>query len=187
MPTITWEKTQLEDVKSLVVCVVGTLHVDTLTVEKKLVLTYRNTIAGQCWTNPWPAVPDWTLMPECRCRTEAADYRRKCRCRTNFFPAFRHSVIYLWQKMSPGFPHHLTARSTSIGCLAVNRIDNRNFFNFFFLQYVRYSTLRHLPLLKFHCVGGCWDQTQDCCDFGIDSEISNHLAKSHPHRIEYVQ
>ncbi len=37
--------------------------------------------AGQCWTNPWPTVPDWTLMPECRCRTEAADYRKKCRCR----------------------------------------------------------------------------------------------------------
>jgi hypothetical protein len=42
----------------------------------------------------WPAeempMPDWTLMPECRCRTEAADYRKKCRCRTNFSPAFRH-------------------------------------------------------------------------------------------------
>ncbi len=52
MPTITWEKTQLEDVKSLVVCVVGTLHVYTLTVEKALVLTYVNIIAGQCRTNP---------------------------------------------------------------------------------------------------------------------------------------
>jgi hypothetical protein len=29
-------------------------------------------------------------MPECRCRTEADDYRKKCRCRTNFYPAFRH-------------------------------------------------------------------------------------------------
>ncbi len=48
------------------------------------------TIAGQCRTNPWPAVPDWTLMPECRCRTEAANYRKKCRFRTDFFPAFRH-------------------------------------------------------------------------------------------------
>jgi hypothetical protein len=35
------------------------------------------------------AVPDWTLMPECRCRTEEADCRKKCRCRTNFRPAFR--------------------------------------------------------------------------------------------------
>jgi hypothetical protein len=45
VPTITWEKTQLEDVKLLVVCVVGTLHVHTLTVEKTLVLTYVNIIA----------------------------------------------------------------------------------------------------------------------------------------------
>ncbi len=29
-------------------------------------------------------------MPECRCRTEAADYRKKYRCRTNFSPAFRY-------------------------------------------------------------------------------------------------
>jgi hypothetical protein len=43
MPTITWAKTQLEDVKSLEMCVVGTLHVYTLTVEKTLVLTYVNT------------------------------------------------------------------------------------------------------------------------------------------------
>jgi hypothetical protein len=45
--------------------------------------------AGQCRPNPWSAVPDWTLMPEYQCRTEAADYRKKCRCRTNFSPAFR--------------------------------------------------------------------------------------------------
>ncbi len=29
-------------------------------------------------------------MPECRCRTEVANYRKKCRCRTNFSLAFRH-------------------------------------------------------------------------------------------------
>jgi hypothetical protein len=52
MPTITWEKTQLEDVKLLVVCVVGSLHVRTLTAEKTLVLTYGNTIAGQCRIYP---------------------------------------------------------------------------------------------------------------------------------------
>jgi hypothetical protein len=33
-------------------------------------------------------------MPECRCRTEGADYRKKCRCRTNFSPAFRHDFQY---------------------------------------------------------------------------------------------
>jgi hypothetical protein len=25
----------------------------------------------------------------------------------------------------------------------------------------------HLPPLRFHCVGGCWDRTQLSCDFGI--------------------
>jgi hypothetical protein len=30
-------------------------------------------------------------------------------------------------------------------------------FFLFFYFYVRYSTLLHLPPLRFHCVGGCWD------------------------------
>jgi hypothetical protein len=34
--------------------------------------------------------------------------------------------------------------------------------------YVRYSILLHLPPLRFHCVGGCWDRTQDSWgDYGI--------------------
>jgi hypothetical protein len=32
---------------------------------------------------------------------------------------------------------------------------------FFGIFYVLYSTLPHLPPLRFHCVGGCWDRTQD--------------------------
>ncbi len=51
------------------------------------------TIAEQCRTNPWPEIPDWTLIPECRCRTSAADYRKNIRCRTNFSPAFRYLHI----------------------------------------------------------------------------------------------
>ncbi len=38
---------------------------------------------------------------------------------------------------------------------------------FFFFLYVWYSTLLHLPPLRFHCVGGCWDRTQDICDNDI--------------------
>jgi hypothetical protein len=38
-----------------------------------------------------------------------------------------------------------------------------------FYFYVLYSTLLHLPPLSFPCVGGCWDRTPDCCDFGIGS------------------
>jgi len=38
---------------------------------------------------------------------------------------------------------------------------------------VRYSILIHLPPpLRFHCVGGCRDRTQDCCDFSIDSQTT---------------
>jgi hypothetical protein len=36
--------------------------------------------------------------------------------------------------------------------------------------YVRFSTLLHLLPLRFHWVGGCWDRTQGCCDFGGDSQ-----------------
>ncbi len=44
-----------------------------------------------------------------------------------------------------------------------------------------YSTLLHLPLLRFICAGGCWDQNQDCCDFCIDSQMFIHnSALSHP-------
>ncbi len=33
-------------------------------------LLYLLAIAGQCRTSPWLAVPDWSLMPEYRCRTD---------------------------------------------------------------------------------------------------------------------
>jgi hypothetical protein len=34
-------------------------------------------------------------------------------------------------------------------------------FFWIFSFYVRNSTLLLLPPLRFHCVGGCWDRTQD--------------------------
>ncbi len=33
-----------------------------------------------------------------------------------------------------------------------------------------YSSPLRLPSLRFHCVGGCRDRTQDCCNFVIDSQ-----------------
>jgi hypothetical protein len=35
-------------------------------------------------------------MPDYRCLTEAADYRKKCRCQTNFYPTFTYlfSISY---------------------------------------------------------------------------------------------
>ncbi len=46
---------------------------------------------------------------------------------------------------------------------------------YFFSFHVRYSTLLHLPPIRFH-----WDQTQDTCDYGIGCQGSNQSAISHP-------
>jgi hypothetical protein len=54
-----------------------------------------------------------------------------------------------------------TSKANTFGCLLA--IESRGFF-FSFSFYVSYSTLLHLPSLGFHCVRGCWDHTQDCCD-----------------------
>ena len=48
-----------------------------------------------------------------------------------------------------------------------SRLIKKGGFFGFFSFYVRYSTLLHLPPLRLHCVGGCWDQTQDSCNYGI--------------------
>jgi hypothetical protein len=42
-------------------------------------------------------------------------------------------------------------------------VFKEGFLEFFFS--VRYLTLLHLPPLGLQCVGGCWDQTQDRCDY----------------------
>jgi hypothetical protein len=55
----------------------------------------------------------------------------------------------------------------------------RRDFHFYFFRLL-YSTLLHLPPLKFHCFGRCWDRTQDCCDFGIGNRTLNYWARSHP-------
>ncbi len=49
-------------------------------------------------------------------------------------------------------------------------------------RYIRYSTLLRLPPLRFLYVGGCWDPTQDCCDFDIVSQTLKkvHLGKVMP-------
>jgi hypothetical protein len=50
----------------------------------------------------------------------------------------------------------------------------------FFLFSFLCTTLLHLPPLRFHGVGGCWDRTQHCCGLGLDSQNSNHSARFHP-------
>jgi hypothetical protein len=41
----------------------------------------------------------------------------------------------------------------------VTNFKQGDFLKFFY--YVLYSTLLYLPPLRFNCVGGCWDRTQD--------------------------
>jgi hypothetical protein len=42
--------------------------------------------------------------------------------------------------------------------------------------YISYSTLLHLPPLRFRCITGCWDRTQNCCDCGQTARSSNHSS-----------
>ena len=44
------------------------------------------------------------------------------------------------------------------------------FYFLFFYFFVPYSTLFHLPPLRFRCADGCWDRTQDRCNRCIDSQ-----------------
>ena len=55
------------------------------------------------------------------------------------------------------------------------------FLDFFIFMYVIQHSFICRPF-RVHCVGGCWDRTQDCCDFGIDRyKRYNHSARSPPH------
>jgi hypothetical protein len=44
-----------------------------------------------------------------------------------------------------------------------------NIFGVFFL-FELHSALLHLPPLRFQCADGCWDRTQDRCNWCIDSQ-----------------
>ncbi len=41
---------------------------------------------------------------------------------------------------------------------------------FFLFLFVLYSALLHLPALRFRCADGCWDRTQDRCNWCIGSQ-----------------
>jgi hypothetical protein len=43
----------------------------------------------------------------------------------------------------------------------------------------------HLPPLRFHCVGGCWNRTQDFFPSALAVICSNKKAKSHPYIHKY--
>jgi hypothetical protein len=44
------------------------------------------------------------------------------------------------------------------------------FWGIFSFSFVLYSALLHLAPLRFHCAYGCWDQTQDRCNWCIGSQ-----------------
>jgi hypothetical protein len=70
------------------------------------------------------------------------------------------------QTVVQGLPHEI------VFCARCSYFRDKEGILFFFLLFfnVRYSSLLHLAPLRFHCIRGCWDRTQDCCNFGIDSQ-----------------
>ncbi len=67
--------------------------------------------------------------------------------------------------------------------LPLSIVELKGGFFWIFSFYVHYSALLHLLPLRFHCVWGCWDRTQDCCDFVIDDlttwlDLIHNLARS---------
>jgi hypothetical protein len=47
--------------------------------------------------------------------------------------------------------------------------------DYYFFFFVLYSALLHLPPLRFHCADGCWDRTQDRCNWCIGSQTPTRL------------
>jgi hypothetical protein len=52
------------------------------------------------------------------------------------------------------------------GVICLRRVNSLQYLFFgYLLKKVLHSTLLHLPPLRFHCAGGCWDLTQDSMPF----------------------
>ncbi len=62
---------------------------------------------------------------------------------------------------------HIVCLHTVQNVERINSIFLGDFLNIFF---VLYSTLLHLPPLRFHCADGCWKRTQDRCNWCIGSQ-----------------
>ncbi len=58
-------------------------------------------------------------------------------------------------------------------------------FLYFFLFYVRYSTLFHLPPLRFHCVEDAGIEPRTVAITALTVRRSNHPARSHPLSARY--
>ncbi len=59
-----------------------------------------------------------------------------------------------------------------------NNVNTEKIFRrgIFFLFFCTFSTLLHLPPLRFHCLGGCRGWTQDSCDLGIGCQTLKPLG-----------
>jgi hypothetical protein len=117
-----------------------------LFVKSAVTSLFRILKAGQWRTNPWPAVPDWTLMPECRCRT-------------NFSPAFWH----LHMTFSISYSKNNTISSCLWTCRA---------YHFHYLQFGRaLGILSPLPTTAFLNAGisDCAASSQSCNGMNINS------------------
>jgi hypothetical protein len=92
------------------------------------------------------------LYSDCRFWVGASEQALKLRRKKL---ARKHRVFYFWDN---------NKQVSSQGQIGKGGILCDFSFN------VCYSKLLHLPPFRFYCVGGCWDLTQDCCVFGIDSQ-----------------
>jgi hypothetical protein len=63
--------------------------------------------------------------------------------------------------------------------LTWHEADFKGGFLGFFSFYVQYSKLLHLPPLRFHCAGGCWDRTRTVANTALAVRHSYHSARSH--------
>ncbi len=56
------------------------------------------------------------------------------------------------------------------------KLSKGGFFRIF--KYLLFSTLLHLPSLRFHCVEGCWYWPQYCCDFCEQSWVQSQNPRN---------
>ncbi len=103
-------------------------------------------------------------------------------CSLSFMVKYMVSLSQWWESLvgdsiiSAGGPSFVEAKKYNT-CKAQNKL--------FFLisdgDFLFVCTLlnTHLPPLRLHCVGGCWDRTQDCCDFGISSQTLTSAIREH--------
>ncbi len=88
--------------------------------------------------------------------------------RSLLFCLWRHSYVVTWiitllLLQTVGVADLVNLEPLSEDAIIDNlhtRFKHDQIYVSFFPFYVRYSTLLHLPPLRFHCVGGFWDRTQ---------------------------